>query len=89
MSAATLSRDGRIRIPPEVQEHLRVGAGDRLELTLEQGGSVRLVRARGTIDELYGLLKRPGKASVNLEEMDRAAGEYLAAEDQRIRDRRE
>ena len=89
MAAATITRRGQITIPRQVREHLGVGVGDQLEFTIERAGSVRVYAASDTINDLYGLLHRPNRLPVWVEEMDRAVGEYLAAEDERIRDGRE
>ena len=84
MPATTMTSKGQITIPKPVREHLGVATGDRLDFTIAADRTVRLSPVTGSVEDLYGLLQRPGKAPVSLAEMERGIGEYLAADDQRI-----
>jgi antitoxin PrlF len=85
MPATTMTSKGQITVPKPVRKHLGVVTGDRLEFTIAADGTVRLRPVTGSVKDLYGLLQRPGRDTVSLEEMERGMGEYLAADDQRIR----
>jgi len=72
MASAKLTSKGQITVPKRIREALRLGPGDRIEFSAGASGQV-VVRAKTrSITELYGVLKRPGRRSVSLSEMDRA-----------------
>ena len=85
MPTATLTSKGQITIPREVRAELGLEVGDQLEFTLESDGSVRMRPVTASAKELHGLLKRPGRRRVSVEEMNRGIVDHAAAEDARIR----
>jgi len=72
MPTATVTSKGQVTIPKQIRELLKVKAGDHIDFVVEDDGRV-LVRA-GTVhvSELKGLLHRPGRRTVSLEEMEDA-----------------
>ena len=72
MPAATLTSKGQLTLPKQVRKLLKVGTGDTVDFVIGADGEVR-VRA-GSVDvwELRGLLHKPGRGPVTLEEMDAA-----------------
>jgi antitoxin PrlF len=72
MKSATLSSKGQVTIPKEVRDFLKVKSGDLIDFVIDKAGNV-VVRA-GTlhVGELKGMLKKPGRKPVSLEEMDQA-----------------
>lgn len=87
MATSTLSSKGQITIPREVREELGLEEGDKLEFLVEADGSVRLRPVTASARELYGLLKRPGRPPVSVDEMNRGIAEHVAEEDARTRRR--
>jgi AbrB family looped-hinge helix DNA binding protein len=85
MPTATLTSKGQITIPREVRARLGVEEGDKLEFLVEEDGSVTLRPVTASARDLYGLLKRPRKARVSVDQMNRGIASHLAAEDARIR----
>ena len=70
MPTATLTSKGRITLPKTVRDHLRVDAGDTVDFVIGPDREVR-VRAGGVdVTHLKGLLRRPGRRPVSLDEMD-------------------
>ena len=67
-----MTSKGQVTIPKEIREFLKVKAGDLIEFVIDGEGRV-VVRA-GTVHvgELKGLLHRPGRKPVTLEEMQQA-----------------
>jgi AbrB family looped-hinge helix DNA binding protein len=53
-----LGNRGRIVLPVEVRQRLDLKEGDRLILTIEPDGSLRLVSAREVARQTRGLLRR-------------------------------
>jgi antitoxin PrlF len=79
MPVSTLTSKGQTTIPVSVRRHLRLRPGDRIDFVVEADGRVIVRPASLDLLELAGILKRPRKSAVTLEEMDeviraRAAG---------------
>ena len=72
MATATLTSKGQITLPKSIRDHLHVDAGDRLEFAIQADGSVRIEAPRSRLSELQGMLRRPGRRPVSVEEMRRA-----------------
>jgi bifunctional DNA-binding transcriptional regulator/antitoxin component of YhaV-PrlF toxin-antitoxin module len=74
---STVTTEGETTLPSDVRSALGLESGDRVRYLI-LGGEVRLVRAR-SVNDLRGLLARPGQAPVSLAEMDDAIAEGAAA----------
>ena len=70
MPAATLTTKGQITIPKEVREHLGIDTGDRLSFMVQEDGSVIVKAITRHVEELGGLLYRPGQRAVSIKDMD-------------------
>ncbi len=70
MPTATVTSKGQVTIPKEVRERLKLRKGDRLNFVVTSGGEVLLKPAKIDVRDLYGLLHRPGRKPVSIEEMD-------------------
>lgn len=70
----TVTAKGQVTLKKAVLEHLAVGPGDRLEVSLLADGPVELrpVGMRPPLSRLRGILKRPGQLPVSIEEMQEA-----------------
>lgn len=75
MSIAVLAQDGQLPLPREIRERLGVRQGDRVELSVEPDGSVRLrPETKDTAAVRNGvpvLPARPGEQQVTLEIVNR------------------
>jgi AbrB family looped-hinge helix DNA binding protein len=72
MPRATVTTKGQVTIPRSIRHALKIGAGDRLDFILEAEGRVVVRPAVRDVRELKGLLRRPGRKPVSLEEMNAA-----------------
>ena len=83
MSSSTLTSKGQTTVPKAVRVALSLKPGDQVRYVIGDG-EVRMLKAR-PVASLYGLLARPGHASVSLEAMDEAiaagASQRAGAED--------
>jgi AbrB family looped-hinge helix DNA binding protein len=70
MPTATLTTKGQITIPKEVREHLGVNTGDRLSFVVQDDGTVIVAPIMRHVRELGGLLHRPGRRPVSIDQMD-------------------
>ena len=60
------------RCPLKVRRLLKVEAGDRLDFMLEEEGRVVLRAGVADAGDLKGLLHRPGRRAVSIDEMNAA-----------------
>ena len=74
MAMGTVTSKGQTTIPKSVRDRLALKAGDRLEFVVQDDGSVLMVPATVSLDELEGMLPRPSR-TVTLDDMDRAIRE--------------
>ena len=72
MRSSSLTSKGQVTIPKEIRYFLKVKTGDLIDFVIDRDGRV-MVRG-GTVhaSELKGLLHRPGRKPVSLEQMERA-----------------
>ena len=85
MATATVTSKGQVTIPQPVRQHLHLEAGDKLEFTIEDDGTVRVRTIKGSVRDLFGFLKRPDQRPVTVEEMNDSIEDYHASETDRIR----
>ncbi|MCX7305947.1 MAG: type II toxin-antitoxin system PrlF family antitoxin [Hyphomicrobiales bacterium] len=80
-----ITAKGQTTIPVEVRDALNLKPGDQIRYVIDESG-VHLMRKNRHISELAGLLGNPPHgAGASIEDMDKAIGEYLAEDDERIR----
>jgi antitoxin PrlF len=72
MPHATLSSKGQTVIPKAIRERLGLKPGDTLDFVLQDDGDVIIRPALGDVRRLKGILHRPGRKAVSVEEMNRA-----------------
>jgi antitoxin PrlF len=72
MPTATLTTKGQVTIPKNVREHLRIDAGDQIDFVVTERGDVLVRGVSLDVRELRGLLKRPGRRGVSVDEMNAA-----------------
>ncbi|MFA5538709.1 MAG: type II toxin-antitoxin system PrlF family antitoxin [Gemmobacter sp.] len=70
MQESTVTVKGQTTLPRDVRAALGLKSGDKVRYVV-MNGEVRLMKAR-PVAELEGLLARPGRKPVSLEEMDDA-----------------
>jgi len=71
MPAATLTSKGQLVVPKSIRELMGLHPGDRLDFVVLDDGSVLMRPATEDVSRLKGLLRRPGRAPVRVEEMNR------------------
>lgn len=72
MPTATISSKGQITLPRAVRERLRVAEGDQVDFVVNERGDVVVRAVSLDVSELKGLLKRPRRRPVSVEEMNAA-----------------
>lgn len=79
----TVTAKGQITLRQAVLDHLGVAPGDRISVTLRPDGRAELqpVNAKHDVRAARGVLKRPGRRPVTLEEMQEAIESGAAGKD--------
>ena len=72
MPTVTVSSKRRITIPKAVREILRVDAGDQVDFVLTERGEVIVRGVSLDVHELKGLLRRPRRRAISVDEMNAA-----------------
>ncbi|MBI5966290.1 MAG: AbrB/MazE/SpoVT family DNA-binding domain-containing protein [Deltaproteobacteria bacterium] len=75
MPTATLTSKGQTVIPKTIRDRLGLQPGDTLDFIVQDNGDVLIRPAVQDVRRLKGLLHRPGRSSVTVEEMNRAIRE--------------
>jgi len=70
MQESTVTIKGQTTIPRDVRRALGLASGDKVRYVILDG-EVRLLKSR-PVNELAGLLAKPGRKPVSLDEMDTA-----------------
>lgn len=85
-STATLTSKGQMTLPKDVRDDLNLKPGDRIDIVKVQGRYV--LRPRNlTVDDVYGMLRRPGQKPLTVEEMDEGIAKAVAERNERSRAR--
>lgn len=77
MPEATLTTKGQVTIPERVRDHLKLETGARLDFIIEDDGTVVLKPVTRHVRELAGLLHRPGRPPVTVDEMNQSIRAHL------------
>lgn len=85
MPTAKITSKGQLTLPKSVRESTGTRTGDRLEVTVAKDGAIVLRPIRGSVEQLFGLLRREGQEPVSVEEMDEAIAEQISKDNERIR----
>jgi AbrB family looped-hinge helix DNA binding protein len=78
MSTATMTSKGQITIPKEVRDDLRLVPGSKVMFVKLSPGHYRMVARTGRIDDLAGMLYRPGQRTLTIEEINEGIAEGAA-----------
>lgn len=69
MPASLLTLKGQTTIPKKIREYLNLHPGDKVDFVVDENGKVVLEPASCDIKELEGILYKPGRKTVSVEEM--------------------
>ena len=74
MPTSLITSKGQTTIPKRIREHLHLQAGDKIDFVIENNGKVVIEPATLDVNELDGILHRPGMKAVSVEDMNNAIG---------------
>ena len=72
MPVATLTSKGQLTLPKPIRDLLKLSPGDAVDFVVATDGTVQVRAGRFDVRDLRGLLKKPGRKPVTVEEMDDA-----------------
>lgn len=81
MFTTELTHDGQTTIPKNIRELLNLRPGDRVEFVISEDGKVYLQPAKIDVRELSGMLYKPGRKTVSVEEMNAAIAQCAGESD--------
>ena len=80
IEATTISTKGQLTIPSHIRERLGLEPGTRVRFLVHDDGSLILFPIKGKVGDLYGMLKKPGRKPLSIEEMDSVIGEAVTGQ---------
>lgn len=72
MASATVTSKGQVTIPKKIRDLLKIKAGDLLDFVVDEKGRVEIRAGTLHVSALKGILHRPGRRPVSIEEMEQA-----------------
>ena len=69
---ATVTVKGQVTLPKAIRDELKIEQGTQLDFQLNEDGSISVRALKRSALSIVGLLKRPGRVAVTLEQMNRA-----------------
>jgi AbrB family looped-hinge helix DNA binding protein len=72
MSVSTVTSKGQTTIPKDIRKRLKLHAGDKIDFIVESEGRVVIEPATVDVKELEGILYKPYRKVVSVEEMKTA-----------------
>ena len=85
MSTGKVLADGLLTLPEEIQRHLHLQTGDRIDFEIDPQGAVRLQPANAPVQKIFGMLHRPDLPPRTLEELREGMIEFLVEDNERIK----
>ncbi len=75
MPISVITSKGLTTVPKKIRDHLNLHPGDRIDFVIGENGKVIIEPATLDAKELEGILSRPGKKTVTVDEMKNAVRE--------------
>ena len=69
---ATVTIKGQVTLPKAIRDELKIERGTQLDFQLNEDGSISVRALKRSALSIVGLLKRPGRVAVTVEQMNRA-----------------
>ena len=69
---ATVTVKGQVTLPKAIRDELKIEQGTQLDFQLNEDGSISVRALKRSALSIVGLLKRPRRAAVTVEQMNRA-----------------
>ena len=70
MASATITTKGQITIPKSIRDSLMLNTGDQIEFIVTDKREALIRPISKKVDDVFGILNKPGRKTVTVEEMD-------------------
>ncbi len=77
MQQTTLTSKGQVTIPKNIRDFMGLHASDKIEFVITDKNEVLLKPITKKVDDVFGVLHKPGKVAVSVEDMDAAIRQKL------------
>jgi antitoxin PrlF len=74
---ATVTNKGQVTLPKAIRDELKIEQGTQLDFQLNTDGSMSVRTLKRSALAIVGLLKRPGRAAVTVEQMNQAVADAV------------
>ena len=85
---ATVTVKGQVTVPKAIRDHLKIESGTQLDFKLNDDGSISVRSLKRSALSIVGLLRRPGRPAVTVEQMNQAVADAAAERHSRSRKRK-
>lgn len=75
---ATVTTKGQVTLPKAIRDELKIEQGTQLDFQLNADGSMSVRALKRSALSIVGMLKRPGRAAVTVEQMNQAVADSAA-----------
>ena len=75
MFSTTVTDNGQITIPQEIRDYLKLDSGSKIDFVIDESGQVKILTLNLSVEEVSGILHRPGIRKATIEEMEVAISE--------------
>jgi len=72
MARAKVTNKGGVVIPQEIRDYLKLDTGTKIEFVIDEDGRVKIIPLKFGVEDLAGILHRPGMKKATVEEMEKA-----------------
>ncbi|MDJ1185333.1 AbrB/MazE/SpoVT family DNA-binding domain-containing protein [Roseofilum casamattae] len=72
MFRTTVTDTEQITLPPQIRDYLKLSHGSKIDFVIDAEGEVKLIPLNVSVEELSGILYRPGIEKATLEDMEMA-----------------
>lgn len=80
MASGTVTSKGQVTIPKEIRDYLKIDTGSQVDFVIDRDGTVVLLPRRIESSTISGMMHRPGRPAIALEDMDEQILESVTAE---------
>jgi AbrB family looped-hinge helix DNA binding protein len=75
MVSTIVSDKGQITIPQEIRDYLKLNPGTKIQFVIDERGQVKIIPLKFSVEDLSGILHRPGMKKATIEDMENAIQE--------------
>ncbi len=72
MTESTITTKGQCVVPKKIRDYMQLNPGDKVDFIIKEDGEVFVRPVVLDVQDLKGLMKRPGRKPITLKEMEKA-----------------